>query len=669
MKLAHSCKLSTIGTLFVGLVFVEASFAGTLWEVSGQDPEFGKYRGHVLVEPSSNCPDLIEVQSSNFLATDLERCDFFVQRVVEFDNPHTLIAESPSLSAKSNPPVRVEKRIQWVLEGQAKFHPETRTLSVSFLLNPLAEETLDLILDPSRRIWSVIKPNTWAAFENEKLTEPMQTQEPFEKLNLFQLHSVQKPQLPDCLVHILAGKFYEDPFVKSFAKQKRFKEKIHFEIKDPTNFAFYRNQHQVLRIVNHPLNENEIRLEYFKFQAYAKTLAEKAAEFEQQVPSLGLDGWGLISVPVLNTQGQLVGREADYDAALWTGQYILSQALRYKITGEEEALRNIDRSVRGLLLLVDVSPDPREFARSLRPAHQKPFVKNDGWTAGVGKFADLEYNINGNNDMIRGLIMGLALGGELLPSPQMKVAIVARLRQLLAKSRIVHKNLTHQLVAAGGIYIITKDSKDLQAYLSILDSLENGSIDDFRLPKNIGGISDWSGNNLGLVKDILRLHIAKEAHAKNEIDAVLSGSLGDWKQLKHFRVAPHTFFLAGETSLNNEISAESREAALWNLREFPPQKIQGPGGFDHSKDPGFVLSPYPSQPWKFLDSKRPASAGYQSLVSYPFYSSGALTSLWVWRESPFQMAGSTADNQSTTGADYLYAYWLGRSSGVLSASD
>jgi hypothetical protein len=661
--------LSTLGTLFVGLVFVEVSFAGTLWEVSGQDPEFGKYRGHVLVEPSSNCPELIEVQSSNALATDLEGCDFFVQRVVEFDNPHPVVAQSPSLNAISYPPLRVEKRIQWVLEGQAKFQPETQSLRVSFPLNPLVEDKIDLILAPSRRTWSVVKPNSWAALENEKLSDPMQTQESFTKLNLLQLNSIQRPQLPDSLIRILAGKFYKDPFVKSFENQKLFQEKVHFEIKDPTNFEFYRSQHQVLRIVNHPLNDNEIRLEYFKFQAYSITLAEKAASFERQVASRDLDSWGLISIPVLNSQGQLIGREADYDAALWTGQYILSQSLRYKITGEEDALRNIDRSVRGLLLLVDVSPDPREFARSLRPAHQKAFEKNDGWTAGVGKFADLEYNIHGNNDMIRGVIMGLAFGGELLPSPQMKLAIVARLRQLLTKSRIVQKNLTHQLAAAGGIYIITKDPKDLQAYLSILENLENGSFDDLRWPKNIGGISDWSGNNLGLVKDILRLHIAKVAGAQNEIEAVLSGSLGDWKELKHFRIAPHTFFLAGESSIGNAISAESREAALWNLREFPPQKIQGPGGFDHSKDPGFVLSPYPSQPWKFLDSNRPAFAGYQSLVSYPFYSSGALTSLWVWRESPFQMEGSSSTNCSSSGADYLYAYWLGRSSGVLSATD
>jgi hypothetical protein len=89
----------------------------------------------------------------------------------------------------------------------------------------------------------------------------------------------------------------------------------------------------------------------------------------------------------------------DDSSALWTGVYTWTQALRYRTTGEGDALDNLRRSLRGLLILMDITGDPRTFARTLRPAGP-PLT--GPWRRGTGEFSNLDWMVGGNNDMSKG---------------------------------------------------------------------------------------------------------------------------------------------------------------------------------------------------------------------------------------------------------------------------
>jgi hypothetical protein len=223
-------------------------------------------------------------------------------------------------------------------------------------------------------------------------------------------------------------------------------------------------------------------------------------------------------------------------------------------------------------------------------------------------------------------------------------------------------------VAYGAAFLITGEEKYRKAYEEITSSLDTGLSEQIHFPKDVGGISDWSGNNLGIAQDILRVYIAHRMISKDASVALRTSYL-DWKDIQNYRYAPYVFFLKGEATSRNVISDDKVKEAKFILHEFPGSKPSTVFHMDHSLDPDFVLSPFPSQPWKFIDKNRPLNLGYQSLISYPLFQSPALTSHWVWRESPFAFRTHQDGLQGYSGADYLFAYWMGRYYNVLSESD
>jgi hypothetical protein len=108
--------------------------------------------------------------------------------------------------------------------------------------------------------------------------------------------------------------------------------------------------------------------------------------------------------------------------------------------------------------------------------------------------------------------------------------------------------------------------------------------------------------------------------------------------------------------------ADSANQALWRLREVPAPKTQVE--IDHRISADYVMSPFPSAPWKNDWTKNDRT---QSLRSYPLFEASVHT-VYAWKQSPLEYKGRIMEAEFP-GADYLFAYWLGRSLGVLNASD
>ena len=76
------------------------------------------------------------------------------------------------------------------------------------------------------------------------------------------------------------------------------------------------------------------------------------------------------------------------------------------------------------------------------------------------------------------------------------------------------------------------------------------------------------------------------------------------------------------------------------------------------------MSPFPSSPWKMDWSSQDRT---QSLSAMPLFKGSAYRG-YTWKEN---ILGYNANNVGgeLPGADYLIAYWLGRSIGVFKESD
>jgi len=100
-------------------------------------------------------------------------------------------------------------------------------------------------------------------------------------------------------------------------------------------------------------------------------LHEKALLFDATIPARNtIDG--LVQNVNLDAQGNFVAYGNYQDAAIWTGTYVGTQALRYRATNDPEALRNVERGLRAIHGLHAVTGDPGQIARAYAPVARRP---------------------------------------------------------------------------------------------------------------------------------------------------------------------------------------------------------------------------------------------------------------------------------------------------------
>ena len=134
-------------------------------------------------------------------------------------------------------------------------------------------------------------------------------------------------------------------------------------------------------------------------------------------------------------QGSVVDYEDGGDAAIWTGQYLAAQALRYAATGSALAHDNVGHTLKGIGALLDVNGGTGLLARNAAPERslagrqivaRGPFrsaqLYGETWVGWQGT--------NGvSRDQYSGVVFGLSLAYELVPSARAECAY--RLEQIL----------------------------------------------------------------------------------------------------------------------------------------------------------------------------------------------------------------------------------------------
>ena len=152
------------------------------------------------------------------------------------------------------------------------------------------------------------------------------------------------------------------------------------------------------------LAETEIRA-----NAFRASYAAKAAFYQQ----------GLIS-DFIGSDGMVIAGLDSNDVAIPDGSSALmdrhlsyTQALRFDLTGEAEALDNIRRSLPAVLTLMDITGNPRTFARTLRPAGPPLNRSLESW---YWEFCSSRLHSGGNNDTSKGLLLGMIAGWQVLPN-------------------------------------------------------------------------------------------------------------------------------------------------------------------------------------------------------------------------------------------------------------
>jgi hypothetical protein len=481
------------------------------------------------------------------------------------------------------------------------------------------------------------------------------------------------------LLFELFASYHELPAVEPFTDDPRFRRAVHFQVVERTDFDFYRANPDRLRVVNKVVDAISLAETEIRANAFRASFTDKAAFYQDGLTGEFVDATGM----VLNGIGAAGRPLPDNSSALWTGVYTWTQALRFRTTGEEEALDNLRRSLRGLLILMDITRDPRTFARTLRPAGP-PLT--GPWRRGTGEFSHLDWMVGGNNDMSKGLLLGMIAGWEVLPeNDPLRDEIRTHALDLLALCVFLEDlppeceaddagpdlpgvglNLDLPRVnppAAKLLAGITNEDERLIAaglaglrrpLLFAYPDLGGGPIYVF-------GISDWSGNHVTLTSTLVLQWLLGRTDDQELERKWIRASAIAWGILERLEHPLHAALAVAVGAFGDPARrAEALEQALWGLRSFPLPKHPHPVDLRIRSD--FVMSPFPALPWRRDWETNPDRQ--QSIEARPMLEQ--VIDRYRWNAQHFQIGRSGLARRRVPGVDYLFLYWIARDGGLIS---
>lgn len=123
------------------------------------------------------------------------------------------------------------------------------------------------------------------------------------------------------------------------------------------------------------------------------------------------------------------------DSAIFTGQYLASQAFRYAATGDPAAMDNLQHTLGGIGKLLDVNAGSGLLARCAAPLHS-PVASSFSSTYGTATINGQDWiGYQGSNgisrDQYSGVFYGLSIAWELVPDPVVRAECQLRLEQML----------------------------------------------------------------------------------------------------------------------------------------------------------------------------------------------------------------------------------------------
>ncbi|MBI5511272.1 MAG: hypothetical protein HY903_21125 [Deltaproteobacteria bacterium] len=469
--------------------------------------------------------------------------------------------------------------------------------------------------------------------------------------------------------------FYNRPEVLPYVDNPEFKAAQHGLFVDRTDLDFYRAHPNALRVVNKVVDDISLLETLSRANAFKDTLAAKAAFFDAEMRTKYIDpGGGMV------VSGYVAGapplRFPGGDAALWTGCYVASQAFRFQSTGDTAAYDHVVQGVTSLMTLQDITGDSTQFARTLRPATG---ALTDNWYAGAGPFASLEWKAGGNNDMVKGMFYGYLTGWLTLcdPPTASTAALCAHLAanvETLASDVPVAKAQTRvnsllsswlaALVTGSYSWLSKAEAQWVFWEASGLHYISGGTPVDLTTYQDLPFVIDSSGTHLNFVSYTTLMLLATRKplplhpSAKNDIRAGIEAT---WASLHAQRLALWGLAAAAFAS---DPDPEALADAKLRLREVSCPKTRA--DVDLRVDPAFVMSPFPSLPWKRDWDQAGGDGRTQALRGVPLFEIGFDD--YIWKNGALDYSINSSWRE-VPGTDFVHAYWFARRFGLLQSTD
>lgn len=478
--------------------------------------------------------------------------------------------------------------------------------------------------------------------------------------------------------------YENDPFVAGYRERPEYKSKMQYYILDATDYHFLQSHPDTVRVDNKITDTISLVEASLRRDAYGPALAEKAEGFDQEFVHDHMNELGLYEAAALDVNGAPAGFADNGDAGLWSGMYAGAQAMRYLASKNPEAMIAFKRVLKGMMMMMDVTGDPTEFARTVRPMGDGKLGSN--WRQASPPFATLKYVPGGNNDMIKGIYHAFAWAYEILPASDPLLAEVSAHAIKLTDLKIAKEwNHPNNLFLAVGLRALaTHDAawklRFMTIYGTILKTTGTLGLD---IGFYYGGIADWSGINLGMVGHVTNILVANQvarmfgadqaqrAMVQNlrselmEMWKTYAGSRRDFLTVAAYAFAERQDVLAYPAGIvavpppSPELWRTDLRDSVWALREIPVQRSFHAITYDFSWRPDWSISAWPKMPWKYLRDEKEMTFFYQGAYNFPIFECEALQSDNYWTGA-FSFKGGNRKQIREGRVDYLYVYWMAR---------
>jgi translation elongation factor EF-1beta len=479
--------------------------------------------------------------------------------------------------------------------------------------------------------------------------------------------------------------YHDQPYPKSFENRDDYKNKKQYMVYDFTDYDFYKSNKNILRVINKTPDKISLVEEIQRRNAFAFSLAEKSDHFQEDMSRYHVNEAGLFSGAEFNSKGKFNKYTLDGDGSLWTGMYLGAMAMKYKVTKDEATLEQVKKTLKGLMLLMDVTGNKEEFARSA-VAYKDESSLGEKLHRGTGDYSNVVWLEGGNNDMFKGIIHGFIWAYNILPDSEQKLRneLLEHMKRLPDLS--IAKKIQNKALAFGLRALATGDKEDKKEFRNaFLKDYRGESILNIEGTVHVGGIADWSGINLGMVSILSELLVADALGEKDLVRSAQSEIVKLWKDMAGTKrdfltIAAYTFAIHNgfdvkdANELNDGYKKKDLEQ-LWqkefsnattSLKEIPVNRSKYDTFYNYSFRPDWTLSWWPRLPWKSFKDKQPVEYHYQGVDSYPLFEGLGLGSNFVWKDQAFGYIGGSSKLNKAAGADFLYSYWMARTGDIIS---
>ncbi len=394
-------------------------------------------------------------------------------------------------------------------------------------------------------------------------------------------------------------------------------------------------------------------------------LIEKAERFEeiiqQQHTPLGL---------VFDVFPPSNGKPARYvdveDAAIWTGIYIASQAFRFSVTSEQQAMESLERSLAAIHDLRMITGKEGLIARGFLEGTDTSVFDAEGHV-GTGDYEGYVWRGDVSRDQYLGVFFGLGLAHPFIQSPGSKDRIVEEIRSLgnhiidndlrivdvdgeptrygnfsATRARVDGFGAILALSVIQTAYGITGDERFSQYYAKRLVE-DEGYHNVARRWLQVG--LRIFRNHINYNMAFLALHILITFETDAQRKALYLRLLdGIWDDVRNDLNSFFTFIHHGLLGQGQSGEGAIREA-LQSLELFPLPLVNRK--VENSKDPSIPRS------W-IRDRKRRR----QARDALPM--DRRVPNNFIWKENPRLLDGGSDNGRIFHPVGYLIAYWMGR---------